>query len=186
MAFISSRVIQILLSLAILTVLLVYLISGTPDLIGSQTSQSNTVADTYLLEGKSWQYNPRGELNHLLRVDSLYHFKTTALSKLEKPVLQVYKEAQLTWTANATKGNIEHGAQTIELNDSVILNNDQQNIRLTTSAMTVTPAKKIAQSKQHTTIVNSDSQIEAQSMHADLSSDIVTMKTRVKGYYAQP
>lgn len=166
--------------------LLVYLISGTPALIGSQTSQLNTVADTYLLEGKSWQFNPRGELNHLLQANSLFHFKSMAESKLEKPRLAVFEAGQLAWTASAIEGNIIHDTQTIGLENSVSLNNEQKSIRLTTSSMTIAPAKKTAQSNSHTLIVNKESRIEAQAMHADLSTNVITMKSGVKGYYAKP
>ncbi len=186
MALLSSRVIQLILSLGILVVLLVHLISGTPALIGSKVSQLNTAADSYLLEGKSWQYNQRGELNHLLRAESLFHFKNMAESKLEKPTLWVFETGQLAWTASAIEGKIAHDTQIIELENSVTLNNEQKSTRLTTSAMTITPTNKTAQSNQYTLIVNSESRIEAQAMHADLSSNIITMKSKVKGYYAKP
>ena len=186
MAILSSRAMQILLSLTILTALLYYLISGTPALIGSQSSRLSTAADSYLIDGTSWQYNQAGDLNHRLQVASLHYFNNAALSRLEKPILQVYKHQQLAWTASALQGNISHRTQTIELIDSVTLNNDKKSIRLTTSAMTVTPASKIAESTQPTLIVDSQGQVEAQSMYADLGTNIVTLKKKVKGYYAAP
>ena len=186
MTLLSSKVTQLLLSLGILVVLLIYLIFGSPTFIGSQISRLNTAADSYLIEGKSWQYNQRGELNHLLKVDSLFHYKNIAKSKLEKPILQVFKIGQLAWTASAMAGSITHDTNTIELESSVNLHNDQKKIRLTTSAMTINPAQKTAQSNQHTLIVNNENRIEAESIYADLSSNIVSMKSRVKSYYAKP
>jgi len=186
MALLSSRVTQIFLSLGILVLLLVYLISGTPALMRNQVAQLNTAADTYLYEGKSWQYSPSGELNHLLRADALFHFKNMTISTLEKPRLSIFEAGQLAWTASAVEGNIAHETQTIELQNSVVLNNEQKQTRLTTASMTIIPANKTALSNQHTLIVDSGSRIEAQAMRADLSSNVVTMQSRVKGYYAKP
>lgn len=182
----SSKILQGLLSLAILIALLLYLIFGTPILIGTPSSPQNKTADTYLQQGKSWQYNQQGELSHLLKSSSLYHFKTGSMSTLENPQLFVYSDGDLTWTARALRGNIAHDSQTIVLQSSVVLKNSKRNIHLTTSAMTVLPGEKLARSDTRTVIVDSESQLEAQSMSADLSSNKVTLESQVKGYYAHP
>ena len=186
MPFFSSKILQTLLSLGLLFTLLFYLISGTPNLINTQSNTIKTVADSYITRGSSRQYREDGKLDYLLLTEALQHFNVNNLSILEQPELYIYKQGKVSWTASAQHGEVQHGQEAIELQNTVVLKDHELSVKLTTEAMTILPTERTAHSKVHTKIRNNHSTLEAQSMSADLNTQRATMKAKVKGYYENP
>ncbi|MFT5484332.1 MAG: LPS export ABC transporter protein LptC, partial [Halieaceae bacterium] len=126
-----------MLTVAILGLLIYYLISGAPTIIGTTPSESVAIADNYVVQARSWQYEASGQRSHVLVMSDLQHFDSTGVSLVTQPLLEVYSEGQPVWTVSAENGRIIDQADHIELRDNVELSSLTSSLALATDAMDI-------------------------------------------------
>ena len=140
----------------------------------------------YLQTTRSWAYNEQGALTNILEARSIEQFPLRDESLLEAPRFYAHSGDDKTWSATADRGQFQHRAENLHLQDNVVLSHDQTGSRLETAAMDINFKKNVATSRQAVTITNGQNNTQAHGMTAYLETEKILLEPNVESIYVQP
>jgi len=156
---------------------------GNPDADPDMIKRQMALAQTYVENTRSWEYNEQGVLSEVLEASRMEYFKQRDASELEQPRFYSHDGNDRTWSASADRGLYRHSAGRLRLNHNVVLNNDQTNGKLESAAMTINVKNNTATSRVPVTITQNDSSMRADGMVADLNRERIVMTKNVESTY---
>lgn len=153
-----------------------------------QTQQSNDeqAIDFYVIGARSVQYQDDGKLHYRMTADKLEHIKSTDITLIEMPKLDLYRGDELPWNVTSRRAEVSPGGVEVELIDDVrIARTDAKNrpTIITSSRMTVIPDKEYAQTEQAVRIVAANGVTTAQGMKAYLNDGRMLLQSNVRGQH---
>ena len=125
----------------------------TPDTDRQARQNANdNVIDFYVVGARAVQFQDDGKLHYRMTADKLEHVKSTDITLIEKPKLDLYRGSELPWNVTSQRAEVSPGGIEVELIDDVrIARTDAKNrpTIITSSRMTVIPDKEYALSLIH-------------------------------------
>lgn len=159
----------------------------TPDTDRQARQNANdNVIDFYVVGARAVQFQDDGKLHYRMTADKLEHVKSTDITLIEKPKLDLYRGSELPWNATSQRAEVSPGGIEVELIDDVrIARTDAKNrpTIITSSRMTVIPDKEYAQTEQAVRIVAANGVTTAQGMKAYLNDGRMLLQSNVRGQH---
>ncbi|MBN7795345.1 LPS export ABC transporter periplasmic protein LptC [Parahaliea mediterranea] len=159
---------------------------GSPDADPATVARRQALAQTYLYDTRSWEYDEDGALTEALEASRAEYYARRKVSELTQPRFYSHDGNDRTWSASADRGIYRHRAEVLQLRSSVNLSNDQTGGVLNTQAMTLNLKNNTATSKVPVTITQGPNTIRADGMEADLNLERIVMKPNVESTYVAP
>lgn len=176
---------QALLAAVIVVGILFFLGSG-----GANNSRVPTTPDgkalptTYLINSRTWVYEPHGPLAEVVESTSVSYFENSEHSLLEQPRYYSHNGSDQTWAASAQRGEFLHNSGKLELYDDVVLQNDANNAQLNTERVSVDTIRKVAVGALPVTVTQqNNNSIRADGLVADFKSQRLQFKGNVTSVY---
>ncbi|MBA4244362.1 LPS export ABC transporter periplasmic protein LptC [Pseudomonas sp. KHPS1] len=157
-----------------------------PDSTRDTQASDEHVIDFYVIGARSVQYQDDGKLHYRMTADKLEHIKSTDITLIEMPKLDLYRGGELPWNVTSKRAEVSPGGAEVELIDEVrIARTDAKNrpTIITSSRMTVIPDKEYAQTKQAVRIVAANGVTTAQGMKAYLNDGRMLLQSNVRGQH---
>ena len=159
----------------------------TPDTDRQARQNANdNVIDFYVVGARAVQFQDDGKLHYRMTADKLEHVKSTDITLIEKPKLDLYRGSELPWNVTSQRAEVSPGGIEVELIDDVrIARTDAKNrpTIITSSRMTVIPDKEYAQTEQAVRIVAANGVTTAQGMKAYLNDGRMLLLSNVRGQH---
>ena len=159
----------------------------TPDTDRQARQNANdNVIDFYVVGARAVQFQDDGKLHYRMTADKLEHVKSTDITLIEKPKLDLYRGSELPWNVTSQRAEVSPGGIEVELIDDVrIARTDAKNrpTIITSSRMTVIPDKEYAQTEQAVRIVAANGVTTAQGMKAYLNDGRMLLQSNVRGQH---
>jgi len=134
------------------------------------------------------QMDEDGNMRNQITAPSLVHYLDNDTSMFEKPHLLVFNVTQKLWDISADRGKSISFMGTIYLSDNVNIERmetpNDLGFTVKTTAMTVYPDSKTANTKEPVTILQNGSVVNAVGATADLAQGTVNLLSKVEGNYA--
>jgi len=131
--------------------------------------------------------NADGLLRYHVTAERMVHFPFDEHAELAHPVLNVFNDSQPAWQIHSERGEITSGRNAVRLLGSVeILRLAGPGVRpleIQTRNVTVNPDEETAETADTTRIRSDRFEVEATGVHADFRSNILELKSRVRGRY---
>ena len=159
----------------------------TPDTDRQARQNANdNVIYFYVVGARAVQFQDDGKLHYRMTADKLEHVKSTDITLIEKPKLDLYRGSELPWNVTSQRAEVSPGGIEVELIDDVrIARTDAKNrpTIITSSRMTVIPDKEYAQTEQAVRIVAANGVTTAQGMKAYLNDGRMLLQSNVRGQH---
>ena len=142
--------------------------------------------DYYALNAHSVQFLPDGKLQYEMTSDKVEHLKSTEVTLLTNPDLNMFRGTEFPWHVQSEKGEVNPDGTQVELIDSVrITRFDEKNRRtlITTTRMTVFPQQQYAQTDQPVRIDGAGGVSTGNGMKAYLKESMIHLLSNVRGQY---
>ncbi|MBD8602321.1 LPS export ABC transporter periplasmic protein LptC [Pseudomonas sp. CFBP 8771] len=142
--------------------------------------------DYYAINAKARQYLPDGGVQYDMTADKVEHVKTSQVTLLTKPDMQLYRGTVYPWHVTSDRGEVNPDGSEVELIDSVRIARTDQKSRatlITSSRMTVFPQKQYAQTDQDVRIDGAGGVSTAKGMKAYLNDSKINLLSNVRGQY---
>ena len=142
--------------------------------------------DYYAINAKARQYLPDGGVQYDMTADKVEHVKTSQVTLLTKPDMQLYRGTVYPWHVTSDRGEVNPDGSQVELIDSVRIARTDQKSRatlITSSRMTVFPQKQYAQTDQDVRIDGAGGVSTAKGMKAYLNDSKINLLSNVRGQY---
>ncbi|MGG2395895.1 LPS export ABC transporter periplasmic protein LptC [Pseudomonas sp. SH1-B] len=152
----------------------------------SQPANNDNVVDFYVVGARTVQYQDDGKLHYRMTADKLEHVKSTDITLIDTPKLDLYRGTELPWKVTSQRAEVSPGGTEVELIDDVrIARTDAKNrpTIITSSRMTVIPDKEYAQTEQAVRIVAANGVTTAQGMKAYLNDSRMILQSNVRGQH---
>lgn len=152
----------------------------------AQQAGSDDVIDFYAVGAHTVQFQEDGKLHYRMTADKLEHLKSTDVTQVENPKLDLYRGTDLPWKVTSKRAEVSPGGAEVELIDDVrIARTDAKNrpTIITSSRMTVIPDKEYAQTEQAVRIVAANGVTTAQGMKAYLNDSRMILQSNVRGQH---
>ena len=149
-------------------------------------AEADDTVDFYMAGATARQFMEDGKLQYEMTADRLEHIKSTDITLLDKPDLQLYRGTQYPWHVRSDKGEVGPQGQQVELIDNVrIARTDARNrpTVITTSRATVFPDKEYAQTRQAVRIEAANGVTTAQGMKAYMNDGRINLLSNVRGQH---
>ena len=150
-----------------------------------QASDDNIV-DFYAMGARTVQFQDDGKLHYRMTADKLEHIRSTDITLIDTPRLDLYRGSELPWEVTSQRAEVSPGGIEVELIDDVrIARTDAKNrpTVITSSRMTVIPDKEYAQTEQAVRIVAANGVTTAQGMKAYLNDGRMILQSNVRGQH---
>lgn len=151
-----------------------------------QQASNDDAIDFYVLGARTVQYQDDGKLHYRMTAEKLEHVKSTDITLVDTPKLDLYRGSELPWKVTSQRAEVSPGGTEVELIDDVrIARTDAKNrpTIITSSRMTVIPDKEYAQTKQAVRIVAANGVTTAQGMKAHLNDGRMILQSNVRGQH---
>ena len=142
--------------------------------------------DYYALNARSVQYLPDGKLQYEMTANKVEHVKTSEITLLTQPDLQMYRGTTYPWHIQSKRGEVNPDGSQVELIDSVrVARTDEKNRStiITSTRMTVFPQKQYAQTEQAVRIDGAGGVTTGKGMKAYLKDGRMDLLSNVRGQY---
>ena len=152
----------------------------------AQRASDNNVVDFYAVGARTVQFQDDGKLHYRMTADKLEHIKSTDITLIDAPKLELYRGTELPWEVTSQRAEVSPGGGEVELIDDVrIARTDAKNrpTIITSSRMTVIPDKEYAQTEQAVRIVAANGVTTAQGMKAYLNDGRMLLQSNVRGQH---
>lgn len=152
----------------------------------TQQGGDDNVIDFYVVGARTVQYQDDGKLHYRMTADKLEHVKSTDITLIDMPRLDLYRGTELPWKVTSQRAEVSPGGVEVELIDDVrIARTDAKNrpTIITSSRMTVIPDKEYAQTEQAVRIVAANGVTTAQGMKAYLNDGRMILQSNVRGQH---
>ena len=150
-----------------------------------QNANDNAI-DFYVVGARTVQFQDDGKLHYRMTADKLEHVKSTDITLIDAPKLELYRGTELPWEVTSQRAEVSPGGVEVELIDDVrIARTDAKNrpTVITSSRMTVIPDKEYAQTEQAVRIVAANGVTTAQGMKAYLNDGRMLLQSNVRGQH---
>lgn len=134
--------------------------------------------DLYMEETVITQFRADGNIRYRLACEQITRFEKDALTRLEKPVLDLHRQGEPPWNLRAEHGHMRQrpGAdglpeEQLYLRDNVVLRqrfDDGRFVTMTTSVLYVFPEREYAETDQPVTIDTASGRTKAVGFEGDL------------------
>ena len=152
----------------------------------AQQASDDNVVDFYAVGARTVQFQDDGKLHYRMTADKLEHIKSTDITLIDTPKLDLYRGTELPWKVASQRAEVSPGGVEVELIDDVrIARTDAKNrpTIITSSRMTVIPDKEYAQTEQAVRIVAANGVTTAQGMKAYLNDGRMLLQSNVRGQH---
>lgn len=152
----------------------------------TQQSGDDNVVDFYVMGARTVQFQDDGKVHYRMTADKLEHVKSTDITLVDTPKLDLYRGTELPWKVTSQRAEVSPGGVEVELIDDVrIARTDAKNrpTIITSSRMTVIPDKEYAQTEQAVRIVAANGVTTAQGMKAYLNDGRMLLQSNVRGQH---
>ena len=152
----------------------------------AQQANNDNVVDFYAVGARTVQFQDDGKLHYRMSADKLEHIKSTDITLVDNPKLDLYRGSELPWKVTSQRAEVSPGGAEVELIDDVrIARTDAKNrpTVITSSRMTVIPDKEYAQTEQAVRIVAANGVTTAQGMKAYLNDGRMLLLSNVRGQH---
>lgn len=164
------NLLQILVSIAILSMAYLYFQPSDREQFIPVSEDGEELPRTYIDSASSWSFDDKGALNHMIEAEKIQYFTGTDESQLTKPRFFSRHDNDLTWSAFAETGRLQHNTDKLELTNQVVLRNDESGGRLETRAMLIDISRQVATSEDPVTYTEDKHSMRADSMVTNLNS----------------
>ena len=142
-----------------------------------------TDIDFFLSQMKFRVFDKSGNLNYQLQSQYLEHFIKDDISRIQQPVIQVYRETG-DWHVEAATGNILHQQEWLQLDDKVLMQKmGADPIQVRTESMLFKPDQDLVTIDAVLTIESSRAKISGENAVFDLSNESYSLKNTRATYY---
>ncbi|MFI8979034.1 LPS export ABC transporter periplasmic protein LptC [Ectopseudomonas khazarica] len=151
-----------------------------------QQASNDDAIDFYVLGARTVQYQDDGKLHYRMTAEKLEHVKSTDITLVDTPKLDLYRGSELPWKVTSQRAEVSPGGTEVELIDDVRIARTYAKNRptiITSSRMTVIPDKEYAQTKQAVRIVAANGVTTAQGMKAYLNDGRMILQSNVRGQH---
>ncbi|MEO8489968.1 MULTISPECIES: LPS export ABC transporter periplasmic protein LptC [unclassified Pseudomonas] len=145
-----------------------------------------SVIDYYATNAYSVQFLPDGKVQYEMTADRVDHVKSSEVSLLTNPDLNLYKGTEFPWHVTSKRGEVNPDGTQVELIDSVrVARTDEKNrdTIITSSRMTVFPQQQYAQTEQDVRIDGAGGVSTGKGMKAYLKESRIHLLSNVRGQY---
>ncbi|MFI8745367.1 LPS export ABC transporter periplasmic protein LptC [Pseudomonas sp. NPDC077186] len=152
----------------------------------AQSAGSDNAVDFYVLGARTVQFQDDGKLHYRMTADKLEHIKSTDITLVDTPKLDLYRGNELPWKVTSQRAEVSPGGVEVELIDKVRIARTDAKGRptiITSSRMTVIPDKEYAQTQQAVRIVAANGVTTAQGMKAYLNDGRMLLLSNVRGQH---
>ena len=152
----------------------------------ARQNANDNVIDFYVVGARTVQFQDDGKLHYRMTADKLEHIKSTDITLIDAPKLELYRGTELPWEVTSQRAEVSPGGVEVELIDDVrIARTDAKNrpTIITSSRMTVIPDKEYAQTEQAVRIVAANGVTTAQGMKAYLNDGRMLLLSNVRGQH---
>ncbi|MFC3607856.1 LPS export ABC transporter periplasmic protein LptC [Stutzerimonas tarimensis] len=142
--------------------------------------------DYYVEGSRTVQFQPDGSLHYVLTAERLEHLRSSDISLLTLPDLNLYRGGDIPWHVRSERGEVAPGGTEVELIDQVRIARTDQRGRptiVTTSSMTVFPERDYAQTRQAVRIEAANGVTTAIGMNAYLDEGRMELLSTVRGQH---
>ncbi len=145
--------------------------------------KKNDTPDFFFSKFKSTVMDASGQVHYELTSDMLYHYPDDDRAVLEFPVITLFQNSEQVWRVRANSGVMIDNGEQFVLKGGVSLFREADGLSLKTEELTVWPNQSRAETDQPVLLANSQGEIKAVGMQADLSKERLTLLSQVRGRY---
>lgn len=147
---------------------------------------TDSAVDFYVLGAHTVQFQEDGTLHYSLSAEKLEHIRSTDISLLDTPKLDIYRGSKQPWKITSQRAEVSPDGNEIELIADVrIARTDEKGRRtvVTSTRMTVIPDREYAQTNQAVRIEAANGVTTAHGMKAYLNDGRMTLSSNVRGQH---
>jgi lipopolysaccharide export system protein LptC len=152
----------------------------------AQLAGTDNTIDFYVIGARTVQFQDDGKLHYRMTANKLEHVKSSDITLLSQPRLNLYRGSELPWKVTSQRAEVSPGGVEVELIDKVRIARTDAKGRptiITSSRMTVIPDKEYAQTQQAVRIVAANGVTTAQGMKAYLNDGRMLLQSNVRGQH---
>ena len=178
----ANRVLLGLAGAVLLGFLWQYTETGRTPALGSGSRPP--AAANYFLRGTSAsEYDAQGQLSAIITSPEIVHQPATDSARMRNPAFRFYEQGELTWTVDASWGELYGNGQRIELEQQVLIASADQRNQLKTPALTVFPKRQVAVTDRPVSLSAANGFTRATGMRANLKKERIELQQNVRGQY---
>lgn len=155
----------------------------------SQTAspKNNDLPDAFMEEVTAVTMDKQGKPRMKVETPKLVHYPTKDTTQLFSPQLTLYRNSPKPWFITAKFATATDGVEDIYFFDNVIIHHaaDENNpaTLIKTSALTVYPNKKLAETNDFITMTQPSLIVKAVGMKADMNTGNIKLLSQARGEY---
>lgn len=150
------------------------------------TSREDDDIDFYVLNATTTQYQEDGQLRYTMTTDKAEHLKSTDITLLDNPKLDLSRGTEYPWKVSSRNGEVSPGGEEVELIEDVRVARTDERGRstvVTSSRMTVFPDKDYAETAQPVRIEAANGVTTATGMKAYFNDSKIELQSKVRGQH---
>ena len=146
--------------------------------------------DFFITDFSIEDFNDQGKVRYSIEAEHLEHYPLSDTAKIRKPFITIYRTtSQMPWYAKADEGLVDNEGKILTLKNQVQLFNTKDHagrLHLTTQKLIINIENELAYTDEKVTLVSPQGHLEAIGLEADLTSNRLQLKSRVKGKHEPP
>ncbi|MCY1285650.1 Lipopolysaccharide export system protein LptC [compost metagenome] len=157
-----------------------------PESSKTPLAEDPNAVDFYATNTRSVQFQSDGKLQYEMTSDKVEHLKSSEVTLVSKPDLQLYRGTELPWHVKSQHAEVSPDGKQVELIDDVrIARTDAKNrpTVITSSRVTVFPDEEYAQTEQAVRIEAANGVTTANGMKAYLKDSRIHLLSTVRGQH---
>jgi LPS export ABC transporter protein LptC len=128
-------------------------------------------------------FNSSGGLDYQLQSPYLEHFIKNDISRIEKPVIQVFREGG-DWQVEALNGTIFHQQEWVQLDNNVVMEQmGAESIRVRSDSILFKPGQDLVSTKTTVIIESNGARITGDQAIFDLRNEVYSLNNTRAIYY---
>ncbi len=151
-----------------------------------QYSQSTNIPDFFIINSTHTKFNSSGKIQNQIKAGKITHLPTNNIYLFEKPDMLMNTPGEQPWRVTADKGKSEKGKSIVYLWDNVKIvraaSPKNSDFDITTTALTIYPEKRFAETDQPVTIIQSGNITKAVGAKADLKTGIIKLISNINSW----
>ena len=149
-------------------------------------AQTNNNPDFFMKDVAYLQMDDLGRLQNRISTPSLVHYPMDSTYFFEEPKIEMFDKNNQLWAIEARHGKSIHDSAMVYFWDDVIVkqfDNSVQKTKITTSAVTIYPHSKLAETDKPLVFNQGDSIVYSTGAKLDMEAAKVQLLSKVKGQY---
>ncbi len=149
-------------------------------------SSSTNSPDFFMTNATYTKFNLEGKIQNRIDTDKITHFTTDNIYLFDKPDMLFYTPGEQPWHVTANKGRSKQGKSKVYLWDTVKIvraaSSNNPNFDIATTALTIYPNVRFAETDQPVTIIQNDTLTKAVGAEADFKTGIVKLISKIDSW----